>query len=148
MSSGLKYGLFLGLLMVALGECPPQPIRSIALWAALSLQAAVGLWITWRRFRLRWFTFGGAVAFLVSLAMIPVSARGLNLATIATELPLLVVGAIWLCVLFVPLSVGLESLRNSPEWRAWSNRVERATLWDMITFRHVPDVRPLRPRCY
>jgi hypothetical protein len=49
-------------------------------------------------------------------------------------------------VLFVPLSIGLESLRNSPEWRAWSARTEHATLWQMITFRHVPNVRPKSDR--
>lgn len=144
--AGVKYGLFLALLMFALGEWAPQPTGAIVLWTALSVQAVLGLWITWRRRRLPWFSAGAIAALLVCLAMIPVSARGLNLATIATELPLLVVVAIWSAVLFVPLSIGAKSLRDSPEWRAWSTRVERATLWEMITFRHVPNIGPKSDR--
>lgn len=139
--AGVKYGLFLSLLIFALDTWAPQPAGSIVLWTALSVQAVLGLWIVWRRLRLPWFSAGAIAALLVSLAMIPISARGLNLATIATEMPLLVVVAIWSAVLVVPLSIGAESLRDSPEWRAWSARVERATLWDMITFRHVPSIR-------
>ena len=144
--AGVKYGLLLAFLMFALGEWAPQPAGSIAFWTALSLQAALGLWITWHRLRLPWFSAGAIAALVVCLTMIPVSARGLNLATIATELPLLLVVAIWSAVLFVPLSIGLESLRNSPEWRAWSARVERATLWEIITFRHVPNLGPKSDR--
>jgi hypothetical protein len=66
--------------------------------------------------------------------------------TIATELPLVVVVAIWSAVLFVPLSIGLESLRNSPEWRAWSERLERAHAMgdDHVSTRagHEAEVRP------
>lgn len=129
--AGVKCGLLLALLMLALGEWAPQPAGSIVLWTTLSVQAALGLWITWHRLRLRlpWVTAGGSAALLLCLAMIPVSARGLNLATIATELPLLVVAAIWSAMLFVPLSTGLEARRNSPEWRAWSARMEGTTLW-------------------
>jgi hypothetical protein len=144
--AGVKYGLFLALLMFALGKWAPQPAGSIVLWTALSVQTVLGLWITWHRLRLPWFSAGGIAALLVCLAMIPVSARGLNLATIGTELPQLVAVAIWSAVLFVPLSIGLESLRNSPEWRAWSARMERATLWEMITFRHVPNIGPKSDR--
>ncbi len=138
--AGIKYGLFLGPLMLVLGEWAPQPVGSIVLWALLTVQSVLGLWITWRRLRLPWFAAGSVAALLVSLAMIPISARGLNLATIATELPLAEVAAIWSTILFVPLSIGLESLRGSPEWREWSASTERATLWQMITFQHVPNV--------
>jgi hypothetical protein len=140
--ASVKYGLFLALLMFVLGTLAPQPLGSIVFWTALSVQAVLGLGITWRRLRLPWFSAGGIAALFVCLAMIPISARGLNLATIGTELPLSVVVAIWSAVMFVPLSIGLEALRDSPEWRAWSARVEHATLWQMITFQHVPDEKP------
>jgi hypothetical protein len=144
MPSGFTYGLFMAGVMFVLTQVAPQPAGSIAFWTALTVQAAFGGWIIWRRLRLRWFGLGAVSALCLSLVMIPISARGLNLATIATELPLWAVGAIWLGVLFVPLSVGLESWRNTPEWRAWSARGERATLWEVITLRHVPDMRSSR----
>jgi hypothetical protein len=135
-----KYGLFFGSLIFAVTEWAPQPAGAIALWTMLAVLMVSSLWITWRRLRLPWFAAGSVAALLVSLAMIPISARGLNLATIAAELPLAEVAAIWSATLFVPLSIGLESLRASPEWRAWSAATERATLWQMITFQHVPNV--------
>jgi hypothetical protein len=128
--------------MVALGQWAPQPAGSILLWTMLSVQSAAGLWIEWRRLRLPWLTAGGIAALLVSLVMIPLSARGLNLATIATALPVPAVVAIWSALLCVPLSVGLETLRASPEWRAWSAHMEHTTVWEMITYRHMPDLRP------
>jgi hypothetical protein len=136
--SGFKYGLILGTLMILLSHSAPQPAGSIVMWSALSVQAAWGLWITWHRLRLPWFLAGGVAALLVSLTMIPLSARGLDLGTIVTESPLPMVVAIWSGLLFVPLAVGLEALRNSPEWKALSARSERASLWEMITFQHVP----------
>jgi hypothetical protein len=78
--------------------------------------------------------------------MIPVSARGLDLATMITELPLPIPVAIWSALLFIPLAIGLESLRDSPEWRALSARSERASLWEMITFQHVPHIEPKSDR--
>ncbi len=136
--SGFKYGLIIGTLMFLLGHWAPQPTGSIVLWSALSAHAGLGLWITWHRLRLPWFLAGGVAALLASLTMIPLSARGLDLATILTELPLPLAVAIWSAILFVPLAIGLEALRNSPEWKAWSARSERASLWEMITFQHVP----------
>lgn len=141
MSAGVKYGFVLGVLFVLLGQVAPQPAGSVVLWTALSVDAGVSAWIIWRRLPLPWFRVGMIAALLVSLIMIPISARGLNLATIATELPLPAVIAIWLGALWVPLSIGLESLRDSPEWRAWKAHQEHAGLWDVITFRHVPDMR-------
>jgi hypothetical protein len=81
-------------------------------------------------------------ALIVSLAMIPISAAGLDLATIATGLPLPAVAAIWSTLLFIPLSIGLEARRRSPEWRAWAERANQATLWQMIALRHLPDAPP------
>ena len=138
--SGFKYGLVLGLLMILLGRWAPQPAGSIVLWSALSAQIGWGLWITWHRLRLPWFLAGGVAALLASLTMIPLSARGLDLGTILTELPLPVGVAIWSAILFVPLAIGLEALRNSPEWKALSARSERASLWEMMTFQHVPRI--------
>ena len=136
--SGFKYGLVLGILIPLLGSWAPQPAGSIVLWSALSAQAGLGLWITWHRLRLPWFLAGGVAALLASLTMIPLSARGLDLGTILTGLPLPMAVAIWSAILFVPLAIGLEALRNSPEWKALSARSERASLWEMITFQHVP----------
>lgn len=140
--AGLKAGLFFVAMMFVLGRWAPQPAGSVVLWSLFSAGSAVGAWVVWRRLRLPWFTLGLIIALLVSVAMIPISARGLDLATIADALPLPAAIAIWSALAIVPLSAGLESLRESPEWRAWAARTERATLLEMLTFRHVPAVRP------
>jgi hypothetical protein len=139
--AGFKYGLFIASLMFALDEWAPQPTGSMVLWTLLAALMLRSLWVASRRLRLPWLAAGGAAGFLVSLAMIPISARGLNVASIATELPLVDVAAIWSALLFVPLCVGLESLRESPEWRAWSARTEHATFWELVTLRHAPRAR-------
>ena len=138
--SGFKYGLIVGTMMFMLGRWAPQPAGSIVLWSALSAYDGLSLWIFWHRLRLPWFQAGGVAALLASLTMIPLSARGLDLGTILTELPLPMGVAIWSAILFVPLSIGLEALRGSPDWKALSARSERASLWEMVTFQHVPHI--------
>jgi hypothetical protein len=71
-----------------------------------------------------WFAFGGVVGLLTSVAMIFISARGLDLVTIGI-LPVPAVTAVWSGLLFVPLSLGLEAARNSEEWRACPDRHPR-----------------------
>lgn len=139
--TGAYYGVALAVLMFVLGRWAPQPAGSIALWSMLSAEAALSLWIMWHRLRLPWYSAGCLAALLASLAMIPVSARGLDLATMITELPLPIPVAIWSALLFIPLAIGLESLRDSPEWRALSAQTRRASLWEMITFQHVPHIK-------
>jgi len=139
--SGHKYGLMVVTLIFVLGSWAPQPAGSIVLWSALSAHDGLSLWITWRhRLWLPWFQAGGVAALLASLTMIPLSARGLDLGTILTELPLPMGVAIWSAILFVPLAMGLEALRDSPEWKALSARSEHASLWEVITFQHVPHI--------
>jgi len=72
--------------------------------------------------------------------MIGVSARGLDLVTMIPVLPTAFVGSIWLGFLLVPICLGLESLRNSREWQAWSASMGRTRVRDMLLFRHVPDL--------
>jgi hypothetical protein len=138
--TGAYYGVVFAVLMFVLGRWAPQPAGSIVLWSLLSAHVAFTLWIMWYRLRLPWYSAGCVAALLASLTMIPVSARGLDLATMVTELPLPIVVAIWSAILFVPLAIGLESLRDSPEWRALSEQTKRASLWEMIRFRHVPQI--------
>jgi hypothetical protein len=138
--TGAYYGVAFAVLMFVLGRWAPQPAGSIVLWSMLSAQVALTLWIIWHRLRLPWYSAGGVAALLASLAMIPVSARGLDLATMVTALPLPIVVGIWSAILFVPLAIGLESLRDSPEWRALSAQTKRASLWEMITLGHVPHI--------
>jgi hypothetical protein len=35
----------------------------------------------------------------------------------------------------------METLRGSPEWRAWYERMEHVTLLDMLALRHIPTRR-------
>ena len=68
MSAGAKYGLFLGLLF---GLSDRVPGLAILLWTVLSIQAAVGLWIIWRRLQLPWFLVGSIASLAVSLRLSP-----------------------------------------------------------------------------
>jgi hypothetical protein len=77
-AAGAKYGIFVGLLMLVLTKWAPQPAGLMLLWAALSVQSARALWIAWHRLRLPWFSAGIVAALIVSLAMIPISAAGLD----------------------------------------------------------------------
>lgn len=136
--AGVQYGIVLASLMMVLGEWAPQPAGTILLWTLLSLQLAVGTWIAWRRLRLRWFSAGGMAALYAAVSMIDVSARGLTMKTMVIELPHSEIVAFWLAVACVPVSIGIESWRNAPAWRAFSARLETASLWDVLRFHHIP----------
>jgi hypothetical protein len=136
-----RLGVFVALVMVLLCQLAPQPSGSTIFWALLTIQNVRCLLIVWHRLRLPWFAAGCVSALLGTVAMTLISARGLDLATMTTALPLTEVVLIWSALLFPVLSVGLEALRNSPEWRAWRASTERATLWEMLTLQHVPDAR-------
>ncbi len=141
--AGAKYGLIGGLAIVALQDWAPQPAGSILFWSLLSIQIALGSWILWRRtgLRFRWFLLSGIAALLSSAAMVAVSTRGLSLTTMMMELPLGVVAAIWLGILFVPLAVGLESQRHRQAWDEWKRFMADASILDVLRFRHIPDLR-------
>jgi hypothetical protein len=140
MPASAKYGFLLGLLYAFLLDVFPRPIGSVIVWTEIAIQAAVVELIVWRRLRLRWFALGGVVGLLTSVAMIFISARGLDLVTVVGILPVPAVIAVWTGLLFVPLSLGLEAARNSEEWRAWSEQTKNASLIDMLTLRHIPDL--------
>ncbi len=142
MKGGLRYGAFLGTMMIALTRWAPQSAGSVVLWTALTAETIVlERVVVWKRLRLPWFAVGGIGAVFACAMMIPISARGFDILSVGRVSPMSLVLFWWSCWVLAPLSVGMETLRGSPEWRAWSERMEHVTLLDMLALRHIPTRR-------
>lgn len=135
-------GLFLGLCMFAAGELAPQPWGLIAFWTLVGVQALVGGWIVWRRLRLRHVAGAGVAIIMFSAAMALYSWRGYTPKTIIAHEPWPILVLMLVAILMQPLSIWAESLVDSPGWQAWKRRMdEQPSIWEMLTFRHVPNLR-------
>ena len=140
MTAGAKYGFFLAIIFIALTNWAPQPAGSIVLWSAITIETAVLERIVWKRLRLPWFAAGGVAALIACAAMVPISTRGLDMFSMSRFLPAPLFVLWWICWLLVPLTLGIEALRGSREWRAWSEHMEHVTLRDMLALRHIPNL--------
>jgi hypothetical protein len=138
--AGVQFGLLIVTVMFIVKTFTPQPVGSVLVWAALAVQFAwIGL-VTWRRTRL---PFASAGMFLGALGMGMVAFLG---GSLSDALSTSTVTALALVVLFVTASLCrlVESQRHPRKWREMKARFEHATISDVITGRHIPNLRHLR----
>jgi hypothetical protein len=126
-------------LVMAAASSAPQPWGLGAFWTSQFIYALIGEWINWRRLRLKYFVLGG-VAATVAVGLLALQAwQGYRF---DRDTPWEIIAAFLSLVALVPFSILMESRVNSESWQAWTRRMDqRPTIWEMLTFRHVPDLR-------
>jgi hypothetical protein len=140
--SGVGYTSVVFVPLFSLPPIVPEPWGWTAVWSVLFLQALAGSWIVWRRLRLRYFTSASIASIMFSGAMALYSWRGYTPDMILEREPWPILALMVVAILSIPLSIGAENLVDSPGWQAWRRRMdEQPSIWDMLTFRHVPRVR-------
>lgn len=97
MKGGLRYGAFLGTMMIALTRWAPQSAGSVVLWTALTAETIVLERVVWKRLRLPCFAVGGIGAVFACAMMIPISARVFDILSVGRVSPMSLVLFWWSC---------------------------------------------------
>jgi hypothetical protein len=134
--SAAAFGWLFGVTFVLLDKLA-SPIVWALFWSALAVQMAVTAWVTWRRTGLRWHTMSAVHAATIEAAMVPVHLGGYTIATLPSA---------WMVMfginvaLAIAMNVGSE-YEDRDKWARWKASVTRASLTDLLTFRHIPVLR-------
>jgi hypothetical protein len=115
----------------------PQPAGSIVFW---SLMAAHQAWIAsifWRRAALPFATAAYVTGTVVSICFATLAALGRPYPNWTLE-SWVWFGAITALVVFL---LRFESRVNRAKWQRLQQSADQAGLWDILTGRHVPDLR-------
>ena len=136
LASGL-YGVFIGIAIVVFTRIAPQPTGSIVLWSFFAVQLAWGAVTCWRRTGLPFATTAMGIGGTLSASLAVLAATGRVFPDLPREL-------------WIPLGIGLisgplflliESRVNRAKWKQWSDYMERKNVWDILTARHIPQLR-------
>jgi hypothetical protein len=114
-----------------------SPIVWALFWLALAAQLAASAWITWRRTGLRWLTMGEAHSATINAAMVPVYFAGYTIVTLPSA---------WLVILGVNIALAIAihagaEYEDRDKWARWKSAIARASLADLVTLRHIPNLR-------
>jgi hypothetical protein len=135
--AGFRYGLSLGFAMAILRVACGDAVAWLIFWLATAMQLGVGASLVWRRTRLPRMTgaFGLGAAQSAMFAML--AARGVQFRDLLFDHPVLVTTL--LCVPAVLLFS--ERWFSKEKWDTCKHYAERATVGDLLTYRHIPNLR-------
>jgi hypothetical protein len=137
MAAGALYGAFLFTLMSVLTTVFPPVVGWLVFWAALSVQLSAGAVVMWRRTRLPLMTTGFVVGASASAVFAATAARGVLPQEFLMSHPFLAGGLIAL----PPGLLYSEAWLRPNTWRQVKRRSREATFVEILTFRHIPDLR-------
>lgn len=134
MASAL-YGVFIGVAFFVFTRLVPQPVDSVILWSFFGVQLTWFSVTCWRRTGLPFATAAGVTGAVMSTCLVVLAAMGHTFPTPEAWVVLaggLVIG---------PLFVFIESRVNRAKWAQWARHMEHASVWDIVTRRHIPYLR-------
>ena len=137
MTAGVIYGLVGGLVFIVLES---HPAGSFVYWGFVAMQSAWATPRIWRKTGLPFVATAGILATISSTLMAVASIYGYRVATLPIELatPFFIMsGLIVVCML-------LEPRVHPNEWDLWKKFAADKTLWEVLTLRSVPHLRPQR----
>jgi hypothetical protein len=137
MSAAAQFGLLLAVTTVVATEVAPQPHGSIILWSFFTVQLAWAARVCWRRTGLPYATAAMGEGAVVSALLAVLAATGL----VFPNFPATLWAVLVLSLAAGPILLWIESRKNPAQWRAWKNYMERVSLWDVVTMRHIPKLR-------
>jgi hypothetical protein len=141
MATGALYGAFLGTLTVVLTTVLPPAIGWCLFWGALSVQLSVGAAVVWRRTRLPLMTAALTLGACTSSGFSAFAAGGVIPQELLARNPWLLGGL----MVLAPVLLFSESWFHADRWAEMKRRSARATFGDVLTFRHIPDLRQTGP---
>jgi hypothetical protein len=136
MASGL-YGALVGIVMFGLLRFLPQPTGAVIVWSLMCLQLAWGAMTCWRRTGLPFVTAAMINGSVMSLGAVALAFMGQPFPNLAPSSWVLFVCGLAVGILLL----GLESRVNRHKWAEWSRFMEHMTPWDIVTCRHIPNLR-------
>ena len=136
MAAGL-YGGLIGIAFFVFTTLLPQPIGAVMLWAFFSVQLSCGAVICWRRTGLPFVSAALITGAIMSTCLGTLAALGHPYPEWPLESWVLFAGG----TVLGPLFLFIESRVNRVKWRQWSHHMERQTVWDILTGRHIPELR-------
>jgi hypothetical protein len=137
---GVRYGLFLGACMF-LADHAFRPWGWAVFWTVLFVQMVVFELVVWRRLRLKYFAVGGLAGIFAAGTVSLYAWQGYQFVDIFARAPWPIVAALVGAFILTPLSIAIESRLKTDAWQAWAARTDRASLWSVLTFQHIPDLR-------
>ncbi len=131
------YGFFLGVGALLFMRVAPQPAGSILWWGFFAGLLTWGAALCWRRTRLPYATGGMAIAGATSGILAALAAAGQvfpNLSPVGWA-------PVGVGLLLPPLLFLIESRVHRAKWTRWQEHMERKNAWDILTGRHIPELR-------
>lgn len=137
MAGAMMLGLLLALAGALLDLLAPQPAGWAVYWALIAAQLAWAARTCWRRTGLPYATAAMVVAGAMSAVLAGMATAGHLFPELARAWwwPLVLAG------IAGPVLLQVESRAHPAEWRQWGAFMAESTLWDILTMRHIPDLR-------
>ena len=131
------YGAFLGIAFFVFTKLVPQPIGSVILWTLFTVQLSWGALMCWRRTGLPFVTAAQIAGAIISASLVVLAVIGHPYPAWSVESWVLFAAA----ALLGPVFLLIESRVNRVKWQQWAHHMERQTVWDIVTARHIPQLR-------
>jgi len=112
------YGVLFGIAFFVFGRLVPQPMGAVILWSAIAIQLSLGAGICWRRTGLPFASVAMFHGSVMSVCLVVLALMGQP---------------------FPNLAPG--SRVNRVKWAEWGRYMEHKSVWDILTGRHIPDLR-------
>jgi len=137
MVASALYGVLIGIAFGLFTRIAPQPTGSVTFWGFFAVQLGWGAVTCWRRTGLPWATTAIAIGATMSTCLAVLAATGRVFPDLSRGL--------WVPVgigfALGPLFLLVESRANRAKWRQWAQYMERKNVWDILTARHIPQLR-------
>jgi hypothetical protein len=131
------YGLIIVAALFVFTRLMPQPVGSVIYWGLLTVQLSWGAMTCWRRTGLPFATAALVSSAVMSVCLVVLAALSHPFPDLLPEswVPLgggMAIGPIFLVI---------ESRVNRAKWKLWAQHMEHKSVWDIVTGRHIPQVR-------
>jgi hypothetical protein len=137
MKAGILYGLMLGIVTPLLTKVAPQPGGSILMWGVIAVQLACAAALTRERMGLFFSSLAMALGSAWAIMVVALYAAGYDMFTF----PMPWAAFYWLGAIVIPATLHVDMLLHPTKWEAWKQHMKGLGLWDLLRFRHIPDLR-------
>jgi hypothetical protein len=131
------YGVLFGIAFFVFGRLVPQPMGAVILWSAIAIQLSLGAGICWRRTGLPFASVAMFHGSVMSVCLVVLALMGQPFPNLAPGSWVFFAGG----ALVGPVLFLVESRVNRVKWAEWGRYMEHKSVWDILTGRHIPDLR-------